>query len=78
MEGGRRCERPKPFVKELLSDADPTDLRKSDFEIRVCALGRGLPVVCDMCMGCALHADGTTHPGASNVDGATIIAFIAS
>ena len=58
--------------KDLLSDADPTDLRKSDFEIRGCALGRGIPVVCDMCMGSALHSDGTPYAGASTVDGATI------
>ena len=70
-EAGVR-ETSQPFVKELLSDADPTNLRKSDFEIRECALGRGLPIVCDMCMGRALHADGTPHTGASNVDGATI------
>ena len=70
-ESGVR-ETPQPLVKDLLSDADPTDLRKSDFEIRGCALGRGLPVVCDMCMGSALHSDGTPYAGASNVDGATI------
>ena len=61
-ESGVR-ETPQPLVKDLLSDADPTDLRKSDFEIRGCALGRGLPVVCDM--GSALHSDGTPYAGAS-------------
>ena len=70
-EAGVR-EKPTPSVKELIFDADPVDMRQSDFEIRGCALGRGLPVVCDMCMGTALHADGTPHPGACNVDGATI------
>ena len=35
-------------------------------------LGRGLPVVGDMCMGSALHADGSPHPGATNIDGTTI------
>ena len=65
-------ERWQPFVEELISDADRADLRQSDFEIRGCALGRSLPVVSDMCMGSALHADGTPHPGACNVDGATI------
>ena len=25
-----------------------------------------------MCIGCALHADGTPHPGATNLDGANI------
>ena len=52
-------ERPQPFVKGLISDADPADLRQFDFEIRGCALGRGLLVMCDMCMGSAVHADGT-------------------
>ena len=70
-EAGVR-EKPQPFVKELISDADPADMRQSDFEIRGCALGRGIPIVCAMCMESALHADGTPHPGACNVDGATI------
>ena len=33
------CETPQPFVKDLISDADPADLRQSDFEIRGCAFG---------------------------------------
>ena len=41
-ESGVR-ETPQPLVKDLLSDANPADLRKCDFEIRGYALGRGLP-----------------------------------
>lgn len=70
-EAGVRA-REQPHVTTLLFDADPTDERKSDVELRGCALGRGLPVVCDMCMGSALHADGSPHPGASNFDSRTI------
>ena len=70
-EAGVR-EIPQPFVKELISDADPADMRQSDFEIRGCTLGRGLPVVCDMCNGSAWHADGNPYAGACNMDGATI------
>ena len=51
-------EREQPFVTELIWDADPTDSRQSDVELRGLSLGRGLPVVGDMCMGSALHADG--------------------
>ena len=65
-------EREQPFVTELIRDAEPTDLRQSDVELRGLSLGRGLPVVGDMCMGPALHADGTPHPGAANIDGTTI------
>ena len=65
-------ESEQPFVTELIRDADPTDSRQSDVELRGLSLGRGLPVVGDMCMGSALHADGTPHPGAPNIDGATI------
>ena len=70
-EAGVR-EKPKPSVKELISDADPADMRQSDFEIRGCARRQDLPVVCDMCMGSSLHADGTPHPGPCNVGGTTI------
>ena len=60
------------FVTELIRDADPIDSRQSDVELRGLSLGRGLPVVGDMCVGSALHADGTPHPGATNIDGTTI------
>ena len=36
------------------------------------SLGRKLPVVGDMCMGSALHSNGTPHPAAANVDGKAI------
>ena len=65
-------ESEQPFVTELIRDADPSDQRQSDVLLRGRSLGRGLPVVGDMCMGTALHADGTPHPGAANIDGRTI------
>ena len=65
-------ESEQPFVTELIRDADPSDLLQSDVLLRDLSLGRGLPVVGDMCMGTALHADGTPHPGAANIDGTTI------
>ena len=65
-------EREQPFVTELILDADPNDSRQSDVELRGLSLGRDLLVVGDMCMGRALHADGTPQPGAANIDGTTI------
>ena len=59
-------------ITELIRNADPTDSRQSDVELRGLSLGRGLPVVGDMCMGSALHAEGTPYPGAANIDGTTI------
>ena len=44
--------------------------KKNDLKFR--KVGTRPPVVGDMCMGSALHADGTPHPGAPNIDGATI------
>ena len=58
-------EREQPFVTEPIRDADPTDVRQSDVELRGLTQGRGLPVVGDTCMGRALHVDDTPHPGAS-------------
>ena len=43
-------ESEQPFVTELIRDADPSDLRQSDVLLRGLTLGRGLPVVEDMCM----------------------------
>ena len=45
---------------------------KSDVYVRGTSLGRGLPVVGDMCMGSALHSDGSPYPGAAAVDGKAI------
>ena len=59
-------------ITELIRNADPTDSRQSDVELRGLSLGRGLPVVGDMCMGRALHADGIPYPGAANIDGTTL------
>ena len=49
----------QPFVSELIRDADPDDLRQSDVVLHGTNLGGGLPVVGDMPMSRALHADGT-------------------
>ena len=65
-------ESEQPFVTELIRDADPSDQPQSDVLLRGLSLGRGLPVMGDMCMGTALHANGTPHPGAANIDGSTI------
>ena len=59
----------QPFVSELIRDADPQDLRQSDVALHGTNLGGGLPVVGDMCMSSALHADGTPWAGATNRDG---------
>ena len=40
--------------------------------IRGMSIGRSLPVVGDMCMGSALHMDGTPYPDADVVDGKAI------
>ena len=40
--------------------------------IRGMSIGNGLPVVGDMCMGSALHMDGSPYRGAANEDGAAI------
>ena len=36
------------------------------------SIGRGLPVVGDMCTGSTLHADGSPYPGATTLDGRAI------
>ena len=48
------------------------DGRQSDVFIRCMSLGNGQPVVGDMCMGSALHANGEPYARAATEDGKTI------
>ena len=57
-----------PLVHQLVPTVPETDLRQSDVYVRGMSLGRGLPVVGDMCMGSALHSDGSPYPGAAALD----------
>ena len=54
-----------PLVHQLVPTVPETDLRQSDVFVRGMSLGRGLPVVGDMCMGSAMHADGRPYRGAA-------------
>ena len=54
------------------------DNRQSDVVVRGVLLGRGLPVVGDMCMMSALHQDGTPWAGAEDYDGVAIERGIAA
>ena len=47
-------------------------MRQSDVFIRGMSIGNGQPVVGDMCMGSALHADGRPYPHATAEDGKAI------
>ena len=61
-----------PLVRELEPSVPASDGRQADVFIRGMSIGRGLPVVGDMCMGSALHMDGTPYPDADVVDGKAI------
>ena len=61
-----------PLVHQLVPHVPETDLRQSDVFVRGMSLGRGLPVVGDMCMGSALHSDGSPYPTAAALDGTAI------
>ena len=61
-----------PLVRELVPSVLESDGRQADVFVRGMAIGNGLPVVGDMCMGSALHADGTPYPDAATVDGKAI------
>ena len=61
-----------PVVHQLVPTVPESDLRQSDVYVRGMSLGRGLPVVGDMCMGSALHSNGTPYPGAAALDGKAI------
>ena len=61
-----------PLVRELVPTVPGSDGRQADVFVRGMSLGRGLPVVGDMCMGSAIHMNGTPCPGASTADGKAI------
>ena len=54
-----------PLVHELVPTVPQADLRQSDVFIRGMSIGNGQPVVGDMCMGSALHANGRPYPHAN-------------
>ena len=64
--------REQPLVRELVPTVSQRDGRQADVFIRGMRIGNGMPVVGDMCMGSALHANGTPHDDAATVDGKTI------
>ena len=61
-----------PLVHELVPTVPATDGRQADVFVRGMPLGRGLPVVGDMCMGSAMHANGTPYADATTTDGKAI------
>jgi len=61
-----------PLVREVVPTVPASDGRQADVFVQGMSLGRGLPVVGDMCMGSALHADGTPYLRAAADDGAAI------
>ena len=67
-----------PLVRELVPGIRAGDNRQSDVVVRGLRLGRGLPVVGDMCMMSALHQHGTPWAGAQDHDGVAIERGIAA
>ena len=65
-----------PLVHDLVPTVSVADLRQSDVFVQGMTIGRGLPVVGDMCMGSAIHANGTPYTGrgwsAASSDGKAI------
>ena len=61
-----------PLVRELVPSVPESDGRQADVFVRGMAIGNGLPVVGDMCMGSVLHANGTPYTDAATVDGKAI------
>ena len=61
-----------PLVSELVPAVPASDGRQADVFVRGMSLGNGLPVVGDMCMGSALHANGRPYAEAATVDGKAI------
>ena len=62
----------QPLVRELVPTVPPGDARQADVFIRGMSIGNGLPVVGDMCMGSALHANGRPYVEAATEDGKAI------
>ena len=67
-----------PLVRELVPGIRAGDNRQSDVVVRGLRLGRGLPVLGDMCMMSALHQHGTPWAGAQDHDGVAIERGIAA
>ena len=67
-----------PLLRELVPGIRAGDNRQSDVVVRGLRLGRGLPVVGDMCMMSALHQDGSPWAGADDYDGVAIERGIAA
>ena len=61
-----------PLVRALEPTVPASDGRQADVLVRGLSIGGGLPVVGDMCMGSALHLDGSPYPGADEQDGSAI------
>ena len=61
-----------PLVHELVPTVPESDGRQADVLVRGMSLGSGLPVVGEMCMGSALHANGRPYPDAATTDGVAI------
>ena len=63
-----------PLVHDLVPTVPAWDGRQADVFVRGMSIGNGRPVVGDMCMGSALHVNGTpyTHAVASTEDGKAI------
>ena len=61
-----------PLVRELVPSVPESDGRQADVFVRGMSIGNGLPVVGDMCMGSALHANGTPYTDAAVEDGKAI------
>ena len=61
-----------PLVRELVPTVAETNGRQADVFIRSLRIENWLPLVGDMCMGSAMHSDGTPYPGAANLDGKAI------
>ena len=61
-----------PLVRELVPTVPASDGRQADVFVRGMSIGNGLPVVGDMCMGSALHANGRPYVDAATVDGKAI------
>ena len=57
---------------ELVPTVSEADGRQADVFVRGMSIGNGLPVVGDMCMGSALHANGRPYTEAATVDGKAI------
>ena len=64
--------REQPLVRELVPTVQQRDGRQADVFVRGMSIGQGLPVVGDMCMGSALHRDGTPHEDAPTEDGVAL------